>query len=135
MSEMHWPKITKDTPLTEVKRIHQAIWDYVIEHGEKPDEAFAQYTLGCSVCEYAKLVMSGQQYKAVGVCDDFGNIYTPNNFCLDCPIKWPNNQYCPSRNSIYRRWTNENDSFRKSNIAKQIRDLPFKYELEEKKNV
>lgn len=133
MSEMHWPEITKDTPLTEVMRIHQQIWDYVIEHGEKPDEALVQYAFGCSACEYAESV-SRQQYEIVAVCDDFGNIYQTNNFCLSCPIKWPNNQHCPSRDSIFRRWIEE-DSFKKSNIAKQIRDLPFKYELEEKENV
>lgn len=34
---MNWPEITEETPIEEVKRIHQMIWDYVIENGEKPD--------------------------------------------------------------------------------------------------
>lgn len=116
MSEMHWPEITKDTPLTEVKRIHQAIWDYVIEHGEKPN---TPYMSNCIACEYAHWIL-------------FRN-------CDCCPVYWPaiknGSRFCTgcfSGDGLYSKWC-----LNKLNVqlAKQIRDLPFKYELEEKKNV
>lgn len=46
---MDWPKITDDTPLEEIKRIHQQIWQYVVENGEKPKTPYIQ---NCVLCEY-----------------------------------------------------------------------------------
>lgn len=110
MSEMHWPEITKDTPLTEVKRIHQAIWDYVIEHGEKPN---APYISTCVGCEYA------------------------SGLCPYCPICWPENPNFVKTcifGGLFTQWRSASGQ-EKVDLAHQIRDLPFKYELEEKKNV
>lgn len=119
MSEMHWPKITKDTPLTEVKRIHQAIWDYAIEHGEKPE---TPYNSNCAACNYAKML------------SQFGDEY-----CSRCPIVWPRiptSVYinrCFSTGGPYSKWRNSTGE-EKTELARQIRDLPFKYELEDMKN-
>lgn len=126
MSKMQWPEITKDTPLTEVKRIHQQIWDYVIEHGEKPN---TPYYYDCVGCEVAIL---------------FPKLFeNPDTTCLDnidysfCPICWPENisnkKMC-IRGGLYTKWFFTSGQ-EKANIARQIRDLPFKYELEEKQNV
>lgn len=119
MSEMHWPEITKDTPLTEVKRIHQQIWDYIIERGEEPD---TPYHYDCVGCEYTFL-----HGKKFGICEL-------------CPICWPktaDGNYCcvgEYDSGLYDRFMNGGD-FERIEIAKQIRDLPFKYELEDSKNV
>lgn len=126
MENYIWPEISKDTPIEEVKRIHQKIWDYVIEHGEKPD---TPYTFDCVACEYASLKID--THKMVDVIDDFKNHYEAHNFCYNCPIKWPNNQWCPSLDSIFRKWFDENGPSNMANIAKQIRDLPWKFEVGE----
>lgn len=116
---MDWPEITKDTPLTEVKRIHQTIWDYVIEHGEKPD---TPYRGDCIGCEYDILYN-----KSLDSCEF-------------CPIYWPKTidgaHSCVGEydSGLYDRFMNGGD-FERLEVAKQIRNLPFKYELEEKKNV
>lgn len=110
MSEMHWPEITKGTPLTEVKRIHQAIWDYAIEHGEKPK---TPYISDCAGCEYT------------------------SGLCSYCPICWPENSYFEKiciLGGLFTQWR-ETSGQEKVDLVCKIRDLPFKYELEEKKNV
>lgn len=121
MNEMYWPEITKDTPLTEVKRIHQAIWDYTIRHGwMKPETPYPSSCVGCAYTN------------ALGKDD-----------CKYCPILWPSDNGCIDGGAgLYERYLNALilkhpilDRIRLRNIAKQIRDLPFKYELEEKKNV
>lgn len=107
-----YPKITEDTPLEEIKAIHQCIWDYVIKHGKKPD---TPYFSDCVACEYN---LSG------------------NGLCSSCPIQWPlnkrNERVCVS--GLYIEWMFEQDPIKKVELARQIRDLPFKYELEEKDN-
>lgn len=119
---MHWPEITKDTPLTDVKRIHQAIWDYVIEHGEKPD---TPYHGNCVGCEY-----------------EFLYDRSIDTICEICPIYWPKTadgkrscigKHCSGLFDMFLYAIKYDLDYRP--IAKQIRDLPFKYELEEKQNV
>lgn len=108
MSEMHWPEITKDTPLTEVKRIHQAIWDYVIEHGEKPN---TPYRGNCACCEYDSLF---------------------NDDCSACPITPFTEISCCG--GLYKDWCDA-DSDKKAKIAKLIHDILFESKLEEKQDV
>lgn len=52
MENYIWPEITKNTPIEKVKKIHQQIWNYVIEHGKKPK---TPYYFDCVACEYASL--------------------------------------------------------------------------------
>lgn len=129
MEELKWTKITKDTPLKEIKRIHKEIWDYMVKNGRKLDDAFNKYLFGCSICEYASDFTGN--YRMAVITDDFGNPYDAYNFCYNCPIKWPNNQCCPSLNSLFRKWNEEQDISKKSDLAKQIRDLPWKFEVGE----
>lgn len=107
-----WPIITKDTPLEEIKAIHQRIWDYVIEHGKKPE---TPYVSNCVACEY----------------DDLFFLSLPGN-CYFCPIIWPNG-CCFSfhGNWLYSKWQKEKNPEKKTELAHQIRDLPFKYESED----
>lgn len=107
---MEWPKITKETPLEEIKAIHQRIWDYVIEHGKKPD---TPYHGDCAACEYDN-VMS---------INDIDN-------CSKCPIAWPGDVKCGSIESLYRKRCLEQGLEKEIALARQIRDTPFKYELE-----
>lgn len=127
MANYTWPEITKDTPIEEIKRIHQKIWDYVIEHGKKPVDVHEKYFFGCSSCQYAHL--NDDYYKTILMEDIFGDIYDAHSFCRKCPIKWLNNRGCTHLNSIYRRWSHEGDFSRKADIAKQIHDLPWKFEM------
>ena len=106
---MKWPKITKDTPMEELKRIHQAIWDYAIEHGEKPE---TPYRSNCIACEW-------------------GDMH--ENHCLSCPIIWPGNRGCNScleEGGLYRQFYQDCSILDKAELAKQIRDLPWKFEQE-----
>lgn len=112
---MNWPEITEETPIEEVKRIHQMIWDYVIENGEKPD---TPYTINCVACARTRI---DSKYKFEAVCDL-------------CPIVWPGDAlypYCvsPRENGLYDRFCNAYGA-EKIELAKQIRDLPWKFEIE-----
>lgn len=117
MANYIWPEITKDTPIEEVKKIHQRIWDYAIEHGHKPD---TPYKCNCVACEYDEK----------HIC-----------LCRSCPIVWPENingdNYCcdiDSYSGLHDLWIKATDK-EKTELARQIRDLPWKFEMEEKKNV
>lgn len=101
MEELKWPKITKDTPIEEAKRIHQQIWNYAIEHEKKPNTS---YMADCVACEYDNLYEKG---------------------CLSCPILWPD-AYC-HLGGLYTQWRHAIGK-EKAELACQIRDLPWKFE-------
>lgn len=102
---MEWPEITAETPLSEVKRIHQLIWDYVIEHREKPE---TPYRNNCVLCQYA---LSKQRWYS-----DLGDM------CKYCPVKWPDEKkYTNGKCLLYERWCWTRDP----ELAKQIRDVLF----------
>ena len=121
-----WPEITKDTPIEEVKTIYRLIWSYVIKYGEKPK---TNYPHNCVACAYANLYTGS--HEDVAVVDGFGNEYTVFNYCLHCPIKWPNNIFCPSNQSLFYRWALLFHSYKeRMGIANQIRDIPWLSEEE-----
>lgn len=133
MEEPKCPKITKDTPIEEVKQIHQRIWDYIVEHGRKPDNAIFSYMFGCAACEYAR--WNTDVYGVIDLVDDFGNLYRAHGFCYACPIKWPDNQRCSCPDSIFTKWNHEDiKSPIKNDFAKFIRDVPWKFEETEDEN-
>ena len=117
---MDWAKITKDTPLEEIKRIHQTIWDYAIENGRKPD---TPYVCNCAACEW-HCIHTGNRPGNYGI----------DNLCYDgCPIAWDGiplrfiGEFC---GKAFYEW----DDNPTPENAKRIRDMPFKYELEVKEN-
>lgn len=103
-----WFKIAKDDPIGEVKKIHQKFWDYVIEHGKEPN-------IPCYFMEISPVC------HIVSRCDE-------------CPIVWPFNgshmRLCITNNGLYSRWR-EATGEEKTELARQIRDLPWKFEQEE----
>lgn len=105
-----WPKITKDTTIEKAKKIHQKIWNYVIEHGTKSK---TPYYADCATCEYCEI------YK---------------HSCQACPIIWPKNhrgeRTCSGRGGLFIEWFNATGD-EKIELASQIRDLPWKFETEE----
>lgn len=101
MEDYIWPKITEDTPLEEIKKIHQRIWDYAIEYGHRPE---TPYMSDCIACEYDDLHKRG---------------------CCSCPILWPD-AHCHS-GGLYTKWRNTIGD-EKIELARQIRDLPWKFE-------
>lgn len=105
-----WHEITVDTPIEEIKRIHKDIWNYVIEHGKKPE---TPYCANCIVCEY-NLIIGGD--------------------CCDCSIIWPKNsdgkRVCYDVGGLFIKWDQSSDP-EKTELARQIRDLPWKFESEE----
>lgn len=115
---MGYPVITKRTVLEELKHVHQEIWNYVIEHGEKPQTI---YRNDCVCCEY---VMLENRYKNL-----------TREKCDKCPILWPQNlkkmRYCDGPGGIYTTWHLCNIPNERQKLAKQIRDLPWKFESEE----
>lgn len=103
--EFTYPDITEDTPMKELMRIHKNFWNYVVEHGHLPlSKSFSGPSPVC------------QLYK-----------------CDDCPIDWPKNDVekyrCTSYNGLYFKWFNATGG-RKTELARQIRDLPWKFEQE-----
>lgn len=126
MTNYIWPEITKDTPIEEVKRIHQQIWDYVAEYGRKPDDVYFKYMFGCAPCHYA--YRNNCINEPTILIDRFKRPYNSHPFCRICPIKWPNNQACTFPNSLFTKWDYEQDPPQKAKLAKEIRNLPWKFE-------
>lgn len=107
-----WPEITKDTPLEEVRRIHKRIWQYVVDHGKKPE---TPYLHGCVLCEY--------------------DLAFGNGGCLKCPVipysLEKTNEPITSPmlhclNGLYYLWRNASLRSKKTEFAVKIRDIPFK---------
>lgn len=107
--EFEWPEITIDTPLEEIKRIHQDIWDYVVKTGKKPN---TPYRNGCVLCEYVIHLDKSDYINPCGVC----------------PAKWSNDCHCGRYGSLFSLYTSELDPIRKRRYAELIRDIPFKEE-------
>lgn len=103
---MEWPEITKDTPMEELKRIHQQIWDYAIVFGYKPK---TPYKSNCVACHWKSV---------------------HKKTCRHCPIIWPG-KFIPYLCifSLYGEWTTATED-KKVELAKQIHDLPWKFERE-----
>lgn len=104
--ESLWPEITEDTTIEDAKRIHQRFWDYIIDNGEAPTDRYVS--------------------NVSPVCYVVGR-------CTKCPIIWPKNEngkcLCTINNGLYSRWYNASGE-EKSKLARQIRDLPWKFEQE-----
>lgn len=116
--EKNWPDITIDTPIDELQKIHKDIWDYVIKHGEKPD---TQYHSNCVGCQYATIV-----FDMVNEDFDEDEYFIPC-MCKYCPIIWPDGLKCGGYKSLYSKFFScEYGSKEGADIARQIRDLPFK---------
>lgn len=109
---MYWPEITKEIPLEEIKRIHQQIWQYVVETGRKP---ITPYYADCVACEYDNKMKGGM--------------------CRNCPILW-GGQFndCMAIGSEYRHWEHSICLDEYKERAKAVRDAKFKFELEENNN-
>lgn len=106
-----WPEITAQTPIEEVKRIHERIWDFVINHGHKP--ARAPYPVGCALCQYAtvKLLEAGFSINMIW-----------KHLCIACPsvVGRQGNKSCLG--GLYDEWRhNQHDYI----LAKKIRDIEF----------
>lgn len=98
-----YPDITEDTPMEEFMRIHKDFWNYVVEHGDRPPSRFFN---GVSpICQFFE--------------------------CAYCPIVWPENdngeRLCTIRNGLAHRWDVATGD-KKTELARQIRDLPWKFE-------
>ena len=122
----NWPKITSETPIEEIQKIHKDIWQYTMEHGCKP---YTPYHSDCACCEY--VVQHG---------------FVDHNrlMCSKCPAIWgtevdsmTRHCFCRKEESPYEKWLNilplQYDAM--ARYAEQVRDIPFKYELEEKNDV
>lgn len=113
MEEYNWPKISLDTPIEELQRIHRSIWQYVVEHGTKPS---TPYAYDCVACEYAMFKRSLENSKG--------------SRCRYCPINWDETRGRVNCCSLYSNWTVEStinsDSEKARGYALKIRDVPFK---------
>lgn len=110
---MEWPKITKDTPMSNMQIIHKQIWDYVIEHDEKPT---TPYVNDCAICQY------------VQCRSEDGTV-----MCQNCPSIWPGEHCALSNVSLVKIWflmKYNGDLDGAKEIAEQIRDIPFKEDLQ-----
>lgn len=108
---MEWPKITVDTTIEEIKRIHKDIWQYVVEHGKKPGTL---YINDCVACEYAWIIKRKR---------DSANELL---FCHFCPINWGDCRICITSDSVYQAWANAIRRYQEEiDLATKIRDIPF----------
>lgn len=112
---MGWPEITRDTPIEEIHRIHRAIWQYTLEHGYKP---CTPYINNCALCESCRQI-------------------DREAFCYNCRAIWGSkDNHCCSHGSPYNEWGPKGCSpltdEQWEKLTKQIRDIPFQYELERK---
>lgn len=106
---MKWPKITEDTPLSEIQKIHKRIWTWAMIFGNKPD---TPYAANCVVCEY----MNSRHL--------YGR-------CKACPIIWKNKYGCCHAESEYFRWQKASNWFTKFYWARKIRNISFRSEDEQ----
>lgn len=80
---MEWPKITAETTVEELQRVHRVIWQYAVENGHKP---VTPYEADCPACEYVR-------------CR-----YGSGNTCDFCPINWGDLGYCTDPLSVFYMW-------------------------------
>lgn len=122
---MDWPKITSGTPMEEVVRIHRAIWDYVIEHKEKPD---TPYLNDCAFCEYASCEYT--KHNPLGV-----SYMQKCRYCLgDWPKSkpWISEYFCERGGGLYSKWLKAcqmRNLNRAKKLAIQIRNIPIKNDV------
>lgn len=110
-----WPIITTETPMEELKEIHRFIWDIVMDKGWKPRTPYLHDCIGCEYCRaYAHKHSKSSCVNICPIAWGFNNTDGLNGTCGDEYYHW-----CITRN-VYD--------------AKIIRDIPFKFELEENKN-
>lgn len=111
-----WPEITKATTLEEVRKIHRRIWQYMVDHGKKPDFSYVNH---CVLCEYASVLLDSFGWHILPECKNI------------CPAIWGLDEYgctryCDSPGALYGQWINETNLEKKRELAEQIRDIPFK---------
>lgn len=98
---------------------HKELWDWLAKNPDKNKYDWPGWgfnggkhvaTRGCFACKYV-VYRYGWDKK-----DD----------CENCPLVWPNDIYCDenSDESLYGAWRNETDLKKRSELARQIRDLP-----------
>ncbi len=112
-----YPKVTADTPIEELQDIHKRIWDYTIQHGEKPDNPYIDK---CVACEYACGIcgFDSELENRPAILTDIIEL------CNNCPIKWEDGLICYQTGSLYRRWYFSYGDIH-DEYAKQIRDVEF----------
>lgn len=119
-----WPKIDANTDPKEIQRIHEDIWNYVIENGHKPQ---TQYIFDCVLCEYAaaryhEFTSKYSGLTTVSHCDFCPAIWDPEDIDLSyCWESWsPYSKWLPNDNPLY-------DEEQSRKAAEQIRDIPFDF--------
>lgn len=112
---MEWPKITIDTPREELIRIHEQIWNYTIEHGDKP---YTPYFGDCAACEFDGIFLLTKPYLfPVGLT---------SSVCKFCPL---GEDFCSNDpTGLYRKWLSAKLPRDKWKAAIEIRDAEFKSE-------
>lgn len=104
-----WPVITMETSMEELKEIHRFIWDVVIDARYRPQTPYVNNCVGCEYCR-----VYGYKYATLSCTDK-------------CPIVWTVKDIYKICGDEFYRWSVTHDSHN----AKIVRDIPFKFELEE----
>lgn len=103
-----WPKISADTPISDIRRIHRCIWHYTAKHGVKPIDT--AYIDNCVLCHYAYL-----------------KSFKQNNLTADRCKLCPSKLKCYKSNSLYQRWLcAEYNNEERNRLAILIRDTEIK---------
>lgn len=94
---------------------HKELWDWLAEHPNKEKFDWPEWLAngGCYTNPGAFCFACGYANKKGRVC------------CGNCPLVWPNDEKCSSDSaSLYAQWGNEVYWEKRSELARQIRDLP-----------
>lgn len=104
---------------------HKELWDWLAQNPDKEKDDWPGWKC------------NGGEYELVDVycfaCEYVSNIEEDFDCCYGyCPLVWPNDIYCDenSNESLYAAWRNETYLKKRSELARQIRDLPVREGVE-----
>lgn len=102
---------------------HKELWDWLAQNPDKHK------------CDWPGWVYNGGEHIATGGCFACEYVYSHGiGDCENCPLVWPNDVRCdditPYGSSLYYKWDDEKDLKKRSELARQIRDLPVRKGVE-----
>ncbi|MBP2663523.1 MAG: hypothetical protein H6Q71_1471 [Firmicutes bacterium] len=88
---------------------HKALWNWLADNPDKRKQQWPGwqcYAMGdCFACEYDYLL---------------------GDSCINCPLVWPGKFCNGDSNGLFIKWSRTNDLQKRSELAKQIANLPVK---------
>lgn len=100
---------------------HKELWDWLVRNPDKQKSDWEGWNF------------NGGKYEGIA-WGCFACKYDNCNGCKYCPLVWPNDMICSKASeferSLFQDWDNETDLKKRSELARQIRDLPVREGVE-----